>query len=57
MVMQLFVGIDMWTEFLEAGGQIGVIYTDLEKYFYEVPQIIFIQDKIYLKSIQKLSSG
>ena len=30
-VMQLLKVMDMWTESLESGGQIDVIYTDLEK--------------------------
>ena len=29
--------MDMWTECLESGGQIDVIYTDLEKAFDKVP--------------------
>jgi len=36
-VMQLLKIIDMWTESLESGGQIDVIYTDLEKAFDKVP--------------------
>ena len=29
--------MDMWTELLESGGQIDVVYTDLEKAFDKVP--------------------
>jgi len=29
--MQLLKVLDQWTEYLELGGQIDVIYTDLEK--------------------------
>jgi len=30
--------MDKWTEYLEIGGQIDVIYTDLEKAFDKVPR-------------------
>jgi len=30
-VMQFLKVMDMWTESLESGGQIDVVYTDLEK--------------------------
>ena len=36
-VMQLLKVMDMWTESLELGGQVDVIYTDLEKAFDKVP--------------------
>ena len=36
-VMQLLKVMDMWTESLESGGQIDVVYTDLEKAFDKVP--------------------
>ena len=36
-VLQLLNVLDKWTEFLEKGGQIDVIYTDLEKAFDKVP--------------------
>ena len=36
-VMQLLMVLDKWTECLELGGQIDVIYTDLEKAFDKVP--------------------
>jgi len=36
-VMQLLKVMDMWTESLESGGQIDVVYTDLEKAFNKVP--------------------
>jgi len=35
-VMQLIKVMDMWTESLELGGQIDVVYTDLEKAFDKV---------------------
>jgi len=36
-VIQLIKMFDVWTELLEEGGQIDVIYTDLEKAFDKVP--------------------
>ena len=30
--------LDRWTEYLECGGQIDVVYTDFEKAFDKVPQ-------------------
>ena len=30
--MQLLKVLDQWTEYLESGGKIDVIYTDLEKH-------------------------
>ena len=36
-VLQLLKVLDKWTECLETGGQIDVIYTDLEKAFDKVP--------------------
>ena len=36
-VLQLIKIFDMWTDMLEEGGQIDVIYTDLEKAFDKVP--------------------
>ena len=36
-VKQLLKVMDIWTESLEIGGQIDVIYTDLEKAFDKVP--------------------
>ena len=35
--LQLLQISDKWTEYLEHGGQIDVIYTDLEKAFDKVP--------------------
>jgi hypothetical protein len=35
--MQLLKVMDMWTESLESGGQIDVVYTDLEKAIDKVP--------------------
>ena len=42
-VMQLLRVLDEWTELLEGGGQIDVIYTDLEKAFDKVHHKILIQ--------------
>lgn len=36
-VLQLLTVLDDWTKILEEGGQIDVIYTDLEKAFDKVP--------------------
>jgi len=36
-VIQLLKVMDMWTESLESGGQIDVVYNDLEKAFNKVP--------------------
>ena len=36
-VLQLLKMLDLWTESLEEGGQIDVIYTDFEKAFDKVP--------------------
>ena len=35
--LQLLQILDNWTELLETGGQIDVIYTDLEKAFDKIP--------------------
>ena len=35
--MQLLKAMDMWTDSLESGYQIDVIYTDLQKAFDKVP--------------------
>jgi len=35
--MQLLKVMDMWTEMLESGSKIDVVYTDLEKAFDKVP--------------------
>jgi len=35
--LQLLKILDKWTELLENGGQIDVIYTDLEKAFDKIP--------------------
>ena len=48
-VMQLLRVLDDWTELLENGGQIDVIYTDLEKAFDKVHHKILIQK---LKNLQ-----
>ena len=37
MVTQLLSILDEWTETLELGGRVGVIYTDFEKAFDKVP--------------------
>ena len=46
-VTQLLSMLDDWTELLESGGKIDVIYTDLEKAFDKVP---------YRRLISKLHS-
>jgi len=35
--MQLLKVMDIWTELLESGGQIDVVYNDLERAFDKVP--------------------
>ena len=52
MVMQLLKVMDMWTESLESGGQIDVIYTDLEKAFDKVPHKRLIS-KLYFYKINR----
>ena len=42
-VMQLLKVLDDWTELLETGGQIDVVYTDLEKAFDKVHHKILLQ--------------
>lgn len=42
-VSQLLKIMDKWTELLETGGQIDVIYTDLEKAFDKVPHKLLIK--------------
>ena len=44
--------VDDWTKLLENQGQIGVIYTDLEKAFDKVPHKILI-DKLYKYGIYR----
>jgi hypothetical protein len=41
-VLQLLKVMDMWTDSLESGGQIDVIYTDLERAFYNSHSHIFV---------------
>ena len=41
-VTQLLKIMDEWTDYLESGGQIDVIYTDIEKAFDKVPHKILI---------------
>ena len=41
-VTQLLKIMDKWTDYLESGGQIDVIYTDIEKAFDKVPHKILI---------------
>jgi len=45
--MQLLPMLDEWTEYIDSGGQIDCIYTDLEKAFDKVP---------HKKLISKLAS-
>ena len=35
--LQLLQIMDKWTEFLDLGGQVDVVYTDLEKAFDKIP--------------------
>ena len=35
--LQLLYALDMWTNYLEEGGQIVIVYTDFEKAFDKVP--------------------
>lgn len=51
-VLQLLKVMDIWTESLESGGQIDVIYTDLEKAFDKVPHKRLIS-KLYSYKINK----
>ena len=44
--------MDIWTESLESGGQIDVIYTDLEKAFDKVPHKRLIS-KLYSYKINQ----
>jgi hypothetical protein len=59
-VMQLLKVMDMWTESLESGGQIDVVYTDLEKAFDKVPHKRLISKlcsyKIYPGDIKWIES-
>jgi len=48
-VIQLIKTFDIWTELLEEGGQIDVIYTDLEKAFDKVPHYRLLQKLKYYK--------
>ena len=43
-MLQLIKIIDMWTDMLEEGGQIDVIYADLEKAFDKVPRNRLFQE-------------
>ena len=62
--LQLLHMLDKWTEYLEYGGQIDVLYSDLEKAFDKVPHIRLIS-KLYsyginntvVKWIQDFLSG
>jgi len=51
-VLQLLKILDHWTERLEYGGQIDVIYTDFEKAFDRVSQNRLIS-KLYSYSINE----
>ena len=48
-VTQLLNILDKWTECLENGGQVDVIYTDLEKAFDKVPHKLLIRKLIQYK--------
>ena len=41
-VTQLLQILDDWTETLESGGRIDVVYTDFEKAFYKVPHNLLL---------------
>jgi hypothetical protein len=51
-VTQLLTVLDKWTEYLEMGRQIDVIYTDFEKAFDKVPHKRLIS-KLYSYGINK----
>ena len=53
-VLQLLKVLDNWTELLEAGGQIDVIYTDFEKAFDKVPHKRLISKLKSYKINQKI---
>ena len=51
-ILQLFNVLDNWTESLESGGQIDVLYTDFEKAFDRVPHKRLVS-KLHSYSIDK----
>ena len=54
--LQLLQILDRWTELLENGGQIDVVYTDLEKAFDKIPHIRLIS-KLFSYDINKKIIG
>jgi len=54
--LQLLQILDRWTELLENGSQIDVVYTDLEKAFDKIPHKRLIS-KLFSYGIKKLLVG
>ena len=54
--LQLLQILDRWTELLENGGQIDVVYTDLEKAFDKIPYKRLIS-KLFSYGIKKILVG
>ena len=49
--MQLLKVLDLWTEYLESGGQIDVISTDLEKAFDKASYVVMILTQMKLSGL------